>query len=46
VVAVSFERGGMHSLDVVELNPILDIRNQSARLTRDLVASGLGQRIL
>jgi arginase len=40
------ERGGMHSLDVVELNPILDIRNQSARLARDLVASGLGQRIL
>jgi arginase len=40
------EQGGMHSMDVVEVNPILDIRNQSARLASDLVASGLGQKIL
>ena len=40
------EQGGMHSMDVVEVNPILDIRNQSARLASDLVASALGQRIL
>lgn len=40
------EQGGMHSMDVVEVNPILDIRNQSAQLASDLVASGLGQRIL
>lgn len=40
------DRGSMHSMDVVEVNPILDIRNQSARLASDLVASGLGQRIL
>jgi arginase len=40
------EERGMHSMDVVELNPILDIRNQSARLATELVASGLGQRIL
>jgi arginase len=39
------EQGRMHSMDIVEVNPILDIRNQSARLASDLVASGLGQRI-
>jgi len=40
------EQGGLHSMDVVEVNPILDIKNQSARLASELVASGLGQRIL
>ncbi len=39
-------RRGLNSMDVVELNPILDVRNKSARLASDLVASGLGQRIL
>lgn len=38
--------GRDHSMDVVEVNPILDIRSWSARLASDRVASGLGQRIL
>jgi len=33
-------------MDAVEVNPILDVRSQSARLASDLVVSGLGQRIL
>lgn len=34
------------SLDVVELNPVLDIRNQTAVLAVELVASALGKTIL
>lgn len=40
------EHGGLKSMDVVEINPILDMRHQSARLASDLVASSFGQRIL
>ena len=36
----------MGSLQVVEVNPILDDQNRSARLAVDLVCSALGQRIL
>ncbi len=34
------------SLDVVEVNPILDRENETARLAVELVASALGARIL
>ncbi|MCB9139769.1 MAG: arginase [Caldilineaceae bacterium] len=34
------------SMDVVEINPILDDRNRTAELAVDLIASALGQRIL
>jgi arginase len=34
------------SLDVVEVNPILDRENQTAKLAVELVASALGKRIL
>jgi arginase len=34
------------SLDVVEVNPILDIANQTATLAVELIASALGARIL
>jgi arginase len=34
------------SLDVVEVNPILDRQNETGRLAVELVASALGQRIL
>ncbi|MGZ4291625.1 MAG: arginase [Gaiellaceae bacterium] len=34
------------SLDVVEVNPILDRENETGRLAVELVASALGQRIL
>jgi arginase len=40
------ETGTVDSLDVVEVNPILDRENQTARLAVDLVASALGKRIL
>ena len=38
--------GKLGSLDVVEINPILDARNRTAELAVELVASVLGQTIL
>lgn len=38
--------GGMRSLDLVEVNPILDERNATAALAVDLALSALGKRIL
>jgi arginase len=40
------ECGCMSSLEVAEVNPILDYKNQSAQFTTDLIASSMGQRIL
>src|SRR4029450_6740116 len=40
------ESGVLSSLEVVEVNPILDRENQTARLAVELVASALGARIL
>ncbi|MDQ5820174.1 MAG: arginase [Actinomycetota bacterium] len=40
------ESGLAQSLEVVEVNPILDRENETARLAVDLVASALGARIL
>jgi arginase len=40
------ESGLLTSLDVVEVNPILDRENATAVLAVDLVASALGARIL
>jgi arginase len=40
------EAGVLDSLDVVEVNPILDRENETGRLAVELVASALGQRIL
>jgi arginase len=40
------ECGCMSSLEVAEVNPILDIHNNSAALASDLIASSMGQRIL
>jgi arginase len=40
------EAGVMSSLDVVEVNPILDRENQTAALAVELVASAFGARIL
>jgi arginase len=40
------ESGSMSSLDVVEVNPILDRENQTAALAVELVASAFGARIL
>ena len=40
------ESGLLDSLDVVEVNPILDRANTTATLAVELVASALGARIL
>jgi arginase len=40
------ESGLATSLDVVEVNPILDRENETGRLAVELIASGLGARIL
>lgn len=38
--------GGLRSLELVEVNPILDQRNETADLAVELAASALGKRIL
>ena len=38
--------GGLLSLEVVELNPVLDARNRTAQMAVGLIASALGQTIL
>ena len=40
------ESGLVRSLEVVEINPILDHENKTARLAVELIASALGARIL
>ena len=40
------EHGGLGSVDVVEVNPILDTQNQTARLALDLLCSLFGRSIL
>ncbi len=40
------ERGALSSLEVAEVNPILDNHNTSATFASDLVASAMGKRIL
>ncbi len=40
------ESGRVTSLDIVEVNPILDVRNQTAEVMVGMAASLLGQRIL
>ncbi len=40
------ESGGLMALDLVEVNPTLDIRNTTAELATELALSALGMRIL
>jgi arginase len=40
------ECGCMSSLEVAEVNPVLDIQNNSAVFAAELIASSMGQRIL
>jgi arginase len=40
------ESGRLDSLDVVEVNPVLDRENETGKLAVELVASALGARIL
>jgi arginase len=46
VLELLAESGLVSSLDVVEVNPILDRENQTGKLAVELVASALGARIL
>jgi arginase len=46
VLELVAESGRLGSLDVVEVNPILDRENETGRLAVELVASALGARIL
>ena len=38
--------GGLRSLEVAEVNPVLDLRNQTAELAVHFVSSALGKRVL
>ncbi|MCY4509900.1 MAG: arginase [Acidobacteria bacterium] len=38
--------GGLRSLEVAEVNPILDVRNRTAELAVHFVSSALGKRVL
>ncbi|MGI6603614.1 MAG: arginase [bacterium] len=40
------ETGALIAMEVVEVNPILDTRNQTAELAVELIASALGKRII
>jgi arginase len=40
------DSGGMVSMDIVEVNPILDTANQTAELAAELALSAMGKRIL
>jgi len=46
VMEMIADSGKLLALDLVEVNPILDIQNQTAILATGLAASALGQRIL
>lgn len=43
---MAFESGQLKSIEMVEINPILDHRNQTATLAVGLIGSGLGKSIL
>ena len=46
VMEMAAERGRLTSLDLVELNPTLDLRNQTAELGIELALSAMGKQIL
>jgi arginase len=46
VMEMIADSGRLLSLDMVEVNPILDVRNQTAQLGTELVLSALGKKIL
>lgn len=45
IMETLFEQGKVNSLEVVEVNPILDNRNQSAEFASELILSFFGKRI-
>jgi arginase len=46
VMEMVADSGRLMSLDLVEVNPILDIQNQTAILAAGLIASATGKRII
>ena len=46
VMEIVADSGLLTSLDMVEVNPTLDLRNQTAELATELVLSALGMKIL
>jgi len=46
VMEMLYESGRLGSIEMVEINPILDHRNQTAALAVGLICSGLGKSIL
>jgi arginase len=46
IMEVIADTGYMASMEVAEVNPILDVRNASAEFASDLIASSMGKRIL
>lgn len=46
IAAYNSKHDILRSLDLVEINPILDHRNKTAKLATELIASALGKRIL
>ena len=46
VMELLYESGQLGSIEMVEINPILDHRNQTAALAVGLICSGLGKSIL
>jgi arginase len=46
IMEMLHESGSLGSIEMVEINPILDQRNQTAVLAVDLICSGLGKSIL
>lgn len=46
LMEMASDSGGMCSLEVTELNPILDVRNQSGEVAVDVITSAFGKRIL
>ncbi len=46
IMEVIADTGYMHSMEVAEVNPILDVRNSSAEFAAGLIASSMGKRIL
>jgi arginase len=41
-----YDTGEVNSMDIVEINPILDTKNSTAKVAVELAASLLGQQIL
>jgi arginase len=46
VMEIVADSGRLTSLDLVEINPTLDVRNATAQLAAELAASVLGMKIL